>query len=229
MTFNIKILFFLLFFILSINTRRHAAGVENEIVLDYKSSGNKVLLEDAIKRRRSVREYSSKGMTFKDISKLLYFANGVTKEDSFFGNFRAAPSAGATYPIEIYLVSNGIKNLADGLYWYNVENDSIVLKKEGSFNSQVAESCYGQNFISHAESIFIMTAVWERTLKRYHERGRRYVFMDAGHIAQNIYLEATALGLAPCAVGAFDDGKMNTFLSIDGKKESCVYIMVVGK
>jgi len=200
-----------------------------EISLDYETPHLGMSIEDTIKQRRSIRHYSHEKMTFNDVSKLLYFANGVTKKNPLFGNFRAAPSAGALYPIEIYFVSNGIPDLADGLYWFNVDNNSIVIKRKGVFADQIAKFCYGQRFISQAETIFFMNAVWERTTRRYGERGRKYVLLDAGHIAQNFYLEATALGLAPCAIGAFNDNQINNFLEIDGKKESCIYIMVIGK
>lgn len=204
-------------------------GVEKVISSNMESPSEGLLLEEAIKRRRSIRTYSDERMTFTEVSKLLYLANGITKRGSFFRNFRAAPSAGAQYPIEIYLAANGIRNLADGVYWFNVENNSLVLKKEGNYAERIAQFCFGQQFIAQAEAIFIMTAVWERTMGRYGQRGKQYIFLDAGHIAQNIYLEATSLGLAPCAIGAFTEGKINTLLGVDGKRESCVYIMVVGK
>ena len=204
-------------------------SANEEILLSIEPDKTDVPIEDIILQRRTIREYSSEQMTFNEASKLLYFANGITQKNSLYKNFRAAPSAGALYPIEIYLVSNGVSDLRDGLYWFNVKNNSLVIKRKGSFANEIAQFCYGQRFIAQAEAIFLMTAVWRRTTGVYGERGRRYVILDAGHIAQNIYLEATALGLAPCAIGAFNDNQINAFLEVKSSEESCVYIMVVGK
>ncbi|MBU1863406.1 MAG: SagB/ThcOx family dehydrogenase [Candidatus Omnitrophica bacterium] len=190
---------------------------------------NAMSVEETIKKRRSVRSYTGGKITLNDVSQLLYYANGITHREPPFGGFRAAPSAGATYPIELYVVSNMIDGLEDALYWYDVEKNTLEKKKKGNFVQAIAERSYGQQFIANAQVIILMTAVWQRTTGRYGERGRRYVILDAGHIGENIYLEATSLNLAPCAVGAFDDEQINDFLDIDGQRESCIYIMVVGK
>lgn len=185
-------------------------------------------LEEAIKKRRSVRTYSEKALTLEEISQLLFAAQGITGE--YYGQpLRSAPSAGALYPIEIYLVVGNVKNLKPGIYHYAVLEHSLELLKEGDFRKKLRSAALDQEMVEDAAVTFILTTIWERVTHKYEERGYRYAYIEAGHISQNIYLQATSLGLGSVSVGAFFDDKVNKLLEIDGEKESAIYLHPVGR
>ncbi len=184
-------------------------------------------LEEAIKARRSERDYSGKTMSIEELSHLLYAASGITgKSDA--QPLRAAPSAGALYPVETYAVVNNIEGLQMGLYHYNVREHALELLKEGNYRGKITHCALDQEMAGQANVTIILTAVFERTTWKYDERGYRYVYMEAGHISQNIYLQATSLGLGSVAIGAFYDDALNEFLGIDGKAEAAIYMHAIG-
>lgn len=174
-------------------------------------------LEKAIFLRRSVREFLNRALDEKEISQLLWSSYGVTNKKGF----KTVPSAGATFPMEIYTVS------VEGIYHYLSEEHSIELVKKGDFRKDLAEAALGQEFIEDAGLSIVICAVYERTTLYYGDRGYRYVYMEAGHIAQNIHLQSVALNLASVAVGAFDDNKVKKVLSLPGNIAP-IYIIVVG-
>lgn len=180
----------------------------------------------AVERRRSVRRYSGEAMSLSEFSHLLYYSEGITERR--FG-LRAAPSAGALYPIELYPVVNNVEGLSSGIYHYSAEDHSLDVVREGDFREELARHGAGQRFMGRANVALIMTAVFERSRWRYRERANRYIFLEAGHIGQNVHLVATSLGLGSCAIGAFYDDGFNGMLGLDGVGESVIYIMVVGK
>lgn len=185
-------------------------------------------LEEALTKRRSIREYSKKPITMAELSQLLFSAQGVTGE--IYGTLlRTAPSAGALYPFEIYFFVNNMENLKKGLYHYSVRDHSIVLIKEGDFRSELLKASLEQEMVRDAAVVFVLAAVFDRTRSKYGERGYRYVYMEAGHISQNIYLQATSLGLGSVVIGAFLDDQINKLIGIDGKKEAVIAIHPVGK
>lgn len=185
------------------------------------------VLEEAIERRRSVRNYSSKAITQAQLSQLLFAAQGIT--DQIDGHaLRAAPSAGALYPFEVYVIVNNVKNLTRGIYHYAVLEHVLELIEEGDFRKKIINAGLGQDILGKAGVTFVLSAVFDRTRSKYGERGYRYIYMEAGHISQNIYLQAVSLGLGSVGVAAFFDEKVNKLIGVDGQKESVVYLHPVG-
>ncbi len=185
-----------------------------------------VSVEEAISRRRSVRSYADKPLSLLHVSQLLWAAQGIT--DPARG-LRAAPSAGATYPLEVYVVvgAGGVIGLEAGVYRYYPESHEIKLVKLGDLRKMLAEACLGQSWVREAPVSIVITAVYERTTSRYGERGERYVHMEAGHVGENIYLECVSLGLGCVVVGAFYDHDVARILAIPAG-ESPLYVIPVG-
>lgn len=185
-------------------------------------------LEDALKKRRSVRGYSRKPITMQELSQLLFAAQGITGK--IYGTYlRTAPSAGALYPYEIYIFVNNVERLKNGIYHYSIRDHSIVLIKEGDFRDRLLKAALEQEMVRDAGVVFVLSSIFDRTRSKYGERGYRYVYIEAGHISQNIYLQATSLGLGSVVVGAFLDEEINKLIGIDGKKEAAIVIHPVGK
>jgi len=159
---------------------------------------------------------------------LLYLADGITAHKYGIG-FRSAPSAGALYPIEIYPVVNRVTGLEPGIYHYNVRDHALELLKGGDYRGQLIRYCLGQEMPGTANVVLILTAIFHRTRWKYRERAYRYVMLEAGHIGQNIYLAATAMGMGACAIGAFLDDPINRLLEVDGVREAVVYLLTVGR
>lgn len=185
-------------------------------------------LEEAIKKRRSIRHYKNEPLQLKEVSQLLFAAQGVTGRAG--GQpLRSAPSAGALYPFEIYLIVNDVEGLQKGIYHYSPIEHSIEMIRSGDYRGEITRACLDQEMVGEAGVVFVLTAIFERTTWKYGERGYRYVYMEAGHISQNIYLQATSLGLGSVVIGAFYDKKVDKLLGIDGERECTIYIHAVGK
>jgi len=184
-------------------------------------------LEEAIARRRSIRRFTPQPISQSQLSQILWAAQGTT-DDSW--KYRAVPSAGATYPLEIFVVcgSNCIEEIDDGVYHYNPDSHSLTRHHKGDMRLELAGAALDQEFIYEAPVDIVICAVYERTAMRYGARGERYVHMEVGHAGQNIYLEAAALGLATVAIGAFYDEQVREVLRLD-KQYKPLYIMPVGK
>lgn len=185
-----------------------------------------LILEEAIKKRRSLRLFSGEPLTLPELSQLLYAAAGITARQGEV-NLRAAPSHGEAYPIEIYLVVRNVSGLNLGLYHYLPLEHSLELLKEG--NTEAGSICINYRDALKAGVVFFLAAIPERITAKFDVRGYRYIYLEAGHISQNLYLEATSLGLGSVAIGSFYDEDVNAMLGIDGRKEFCVYVHVVGK
>lgn len=183
-------------------------------------------LEEAIKKRRSVRAFSGEPLTLLELSQLLYAAAGITAKKGEI-NLMATPSHGETYPIEIYSLVRNVSGIAPGLYHYLPLEHSLELIKEGDI--EVNSICINIAELNKAGVIFFLTAIPERITAKFDVRGFRYIYIEAGHISQNLYLQATSLGLGSVAIGSFYDVDVNSMLGIDGRKEFCVYAHVVGK
>jgi len=185
-----------------------------------------VSVEEAISKRRSIREYSEEPITLHELSQLLWSAQGITDP---IRKLRAAPSAGATYPIEVYVVigEDCVEGLQSGVYHYVPHNHRIDLLLKGDLRSDLSAASLGQAWIAEAPMNIVITAVYERTTARYGDRGTRYVHMEAGHVAENIYLEATALNLGTVTVGAFNDEEVQKVLGLPDDCEP-LYVMPVG-
>lgn len=186
-----------------------------------------ITVEEALKKRRSIRNYSTKPITKEQLSQLLFAAQGVTGK--MYGTaLRTAPSAGALYPFEVYVVVNNVQDLPRGIYHYCVLNHAIELVKAGDFRDKVTDAGLKQEMLGDAGATFILSAIFDRVRHKYGERGLRYVYMEAGHISQNIYLQAVSLGMGSVCAGAFLDEKVNKLIDIDGQKEAAIYLHAVG-
>ncbi len=194
---------------------------EKEIILPAPTLEGNVSVEKAIKRRRSVRSFKKESLTIEQISQLLWSAQGITGTLHGF-SFRAAPSAGALYPLEVYTVVKA------GIYHYIPAEHKLVLIKEGDFRRKLANAGLSQSAISTAPLDIVITAVYERTTVKYGERSIRYVHIEVGHVAENILLQATSLGLGSVTIGAFYDEKVKNVLGCS-EEEVPLYIIPVGK
>lgn len=172
----------------------------------------KVLLE----KRYSCRNFQDRALSLDDVASILW-ATGGKKYDSVTGATRTIPSAGATYPLELYVVvgKNCIDKLKEGVYHYLLEEHSLEFTQEGDKRAELAKACLSQDFIREAPLSLIIVANFKRTTSRYGERGERYVYMEAGHAGQNIYLAVANLGLSTVEVGAFIDEQVKQVLSLD--------------
>ncbi len=197
------------------------------IQLPSPSQKGSVSLEEAIARRRSIRDFTPEPISQSQLSQILWAAGGITNTR---GRYRTVPSAGATYPLEIFAVCgrNSIEGIGAGIYHYNIDSHSLTLHYEGDVRLALARAALDQEFIYEAPVDIIICALYERTTGRYGARGERYVYMEVGHAGQNIYLQATALGLATVAIGAFNDEQVREVLRLD-KQYKPLYIMPVGR
>ena len=184
-------------------------------------------LEKAIAGRMSIRKLSDKPLTLPQLSRLLLSADGLTRRYADYA-FRSAPSGGALYPIDIYIIAANIDSLTSGLYHFQVSDSSLELVKPGDFNDSIHHASNGQAAVGSSALTVVMTARFDRITAKYADRGYRYAYIEAGSICQNIYLQATALGLGTVAVGAFNDDALNKLLEIDGVSEAALLIMPVG-
>ncbi len=187
-------------------------------------------VEEALYKRRSYRNYSGETLSLANVSQLLWSAYGVTKTVQGSGRmYKTAPSAGALYPLEVYLLAGNVESIKAGLYKYLPATHKISLKMTGDMREDTKNACLGQKMIADAPASIVFTAVYERTTTKYGKRGKeRYVCMDLGHAAQNVYLQATTLGLGTCAVGAFDDHLLHKLFQLPSEEE-VLYLMPIGK
>ena len=197
------------------------------IHLPLPSQKGEISLEEAIARRRSIRDFTSQSVSQSQLSQILWAAQGITGTQ---GRYRAVPSAGATYPLEIFVVcgKNGVEQIDAGVYHYEIDSHSLSLHCGGDIRLALARAALGEEGIYQAPIDIVICAIFERTGLRYGSRGERYVHMEVGHAGQNIYLQTTALGLATFAIGAFHDEQVREVLRLD-KQYKPLYIMPVGK
>lgn len=181
-------------------------------------------LNDALALRRSGRSYIQEPMHIKQVSQLLWSAQGINNED----NFRTAPSAGATFPLEIFVMTNNISGLDKGIYHYQPEDHALELVHQGDYSSELMKAALGQSMIKDAALVVIFGAVPERTTARYGKRGERYVHNEIGHASQNLHLQASALGLSTVVVGAFKDDEVENVLQLNNEIR-VLYLMPVGR
>ena len=202
-------------------------GQPPRIHLPSPSQKGSISLEEAIAQRRSVRDFTPEPISQSQLSQILWATQGITDTSL---RLRAVPSAGATYPLEIFVVCgrNGIEQISEGIYHYNIAHHSLTLHHEGDVRLDLARAASDEEMIYQAPVDIIICALYERTTLHYGSRGERYVHIEVGHAGQNIYLQATALGLATVAIGAFYDEQVREVLRLD-KQYKPLYIMPVGK
>ena len=181
-----------------------------------------------LNQRRSQRRYQSEPLQEAELSQLLWAAQGITLERQGYG-FRTAPSAGALYPVETYVVINNVEGIEPGIYHYAIETHELEQLKTGNFGSKIAKAALDQGIASQANVVFVWTGVFGRSKWKYRERAYRYVYLDAGHIAENLALAAVALGLGSCQIAALYDEEANDLLDVDGVEESTIYMTTVGR
>lgn len=181
-----------------------------------------VSVEEAMLKRRSIRSYKNEALTIEEVSQLLWSAQGIT---AGWGG-KTVPSAGATYPLEIYLVVGNVKGIEPGVYHYLEETHEIVKINGKDIRKELTRAALGQEYINNAPISIVIAAKYARTTARYGERGIRYVDNEVGHCGQNIHLQCEALGLGTVVIGAFHDEQVKKILGI---KEEPRYIMPVGK
>ena len=185
---------------------------------------SKVLLE-----RRSQRNFSGKSTNVTRVGTLLFYSSGIIPGTKHWNSTRRFyPSAGARYPLEVYLSASNVKGLKNGLYHYNVRGHLLdVLWQRQDLNKTISRLT-NQDWVRKSNVIILITSVFQRTQTKYGNRGLRHIFLESGHLAQNIYLIATALGLKVCAIGGFVDDRINKIIDIDGKGEGILYILAMG-
>jgi SagB-type dehydrogenase family enzyme len=183
-------------------------------------------LEEAIETRRSIRDYGDELLSLEELSRLLHAAQGITAPRR---GFRAAPSAGALYPIETYAVVHDVAGLEPGLYHYTVLDHGLERLQARNLRGAITVAGIGQEMLGQAQVCFVLSAIFQRLRWKYHERTYRYALMEAGHIGQNLYLAATSMGLGACAVGAFLDDELNDLIGLDGQGEAALYMISVGQ
>ncbi len=191
-----------------------------------------VSVEETMLNRRSIRDFKPDALSLEQVSQVLWAAYGITKEmstPSFLrGGLKTAPSAGALYPLEIYVVIGNVKGLEKGIYKYLPEGHFLMKTYDQDVRKELAEAALNQEFIEQAPISLFYSAVFSRTTKKYKSRGReRYVCMDLGHSAENVCLQVVAMGLGTCAVGAFEDRMVSNVMMIPDEEEP-LYIMPIG-
>lgn len=207
---------------------RGRSGAMDEIALPPPATAGGPGLWEVLRRRRSGRSYARTPLRLEEISQLLWAAQGVTAME--YGHlFRTAPSAGALYPVETYAVLNNVSGAVPGVYRYEVARHALMLIGEGEYGRGLAAAALGQEMAAEAGAVLAWTAVVERSRVKYRQRCYRYIYLDAGHIAQNLSLAAEGLGLGCCCIGALFDDDVNELLGADGLEETIVYMACVGR
>ncbi|HEY7165716.1 MAG TPA: SagB/ThcOx family dehydrogenase [Candidatus Binatia bacterium] len=195
----------------------------NRIHLPAPLDSSIVSIEQVLLSRRSVREFSARPLEFSHVSQLAWAAQGISGPDH-----RTAPSAGALYPLNVCLAAGKVLHLRSGIYNYDSQNHDLMLVFEGDKRRELSEAALSQTSILDAAAVFAISAVYKRTTSKYGERGIRYVHMEAGHSAQNLLLQAAALGLGSVLVGAFSDDRVREVLMLNAD-EAPLYLIPVGK
>lgn len=194
---------------------------QDVIILPKPNYKSQVSIEEALQKRRSVRSYGKDSLELTEVSQLLWAAYGTIS-----GRKKTCPSAGATYPLEIYLVAGEVKGLKTGFYRYNPDDHTLKLLNKNDYRKQLTEASLHQEYIQEAPASIVIAADFKRTTKVYGNRGERYVYMEVGHCGQNIHLQCESLNLGTVIIGAFEDDKIKSILQI---KEDPMYIMPVGR
>jgi SagB-type dehydrogenase family enzyme len=184
-------------------------------------------LWQCLARRRSQRRYQRRELSREEIGELLWATQGVTAAAGQL-LLRASPSAGALYPVETYVAVHRVEDLEQGIWHFQVPGAALELIVPGDCRRELVEAGLGQDFLGTAAAVFIWTGVLNRARWKYRERAIRYLFLDAGHICQNLMLAATALGLGACPVGAFFDEEVEALVRVDGIEEVALYLAAVG-
>lgn len=188
-------------------------------------SQGRMSVEEALSKRRTVRQFARRELDLAQVSQLLWGTDGISDPRGL----RTAPSAGATYPLELYLVvgERSVKDLAPGVYRYLPASHTLELTQKGDLRAAVARDCLHQSWMAEAPVMVVFAAEYRRCMARYSDRGIRYTHMEVGHAGQNLFLQAEALGLACGIVGAFQDRALQKTLQLPAAHEPLL-VMPVG-
>ena len=188
--------------------------------------------EEVLSQRRSRRSFSGEAVSIEAISQILWAANGISEAPDHPGKYkglRTTPSAGATYPLELYLLAGNITGIDPGVYRYSPSGHSLTRVIDRDIKTEMASAALNQDMIESAPACLFFSAVYDRSTNVYGRRGsERYVCMDLGHAAQNVYLQAEALHLGTCAIGAFNDLAVIRLMQLPDH-ETPLYIMPIGR
>jgi len=192
-----------------------------------------ISLAKVIEQRRSLRKYADQPLSQQDLSFLLWsasWARDFRTSERMEITLRNVPSAGARHPFECYLLVRDVEGIKAGLYYYHpVKHCLIRLEADDKVAEQVFDGCVQQDMVKNEPVTFIFSSVPYRTGWRYGQRGYRYLYLDAGHVGQNIHLAAEAIDAGACMIGAYQDEAMNDIIGVDGVEEFVIYICTVGK
>ncbi|MDH4222474.1 MAG: SagB/ThcOx family dehydrogenase [candidate division Zixibacteria bacterium] len=192
------------------------------ITLPKVSFTSKTSVEEALAKRRSIRDYKDEPLKLEELSQLLWSAQGITSD---WGG-RTAPSAGAKYPLEIFAVVGKVEKLDPGIYRYIPQGHSLIKVKDEDRRNALSSASLDQSPVKEAPVVIVVTAIYKRTMQKYGERGIRYAHIEVGHACQNIYLQAESLNLGTVEIGAFEDEEVKKVLNL--RDEEPLAIMPVG-
>lgn len=181
-------------------------------------------LESALWERRSIREYQDSALSIAEVSQLLWAAQGINRPPKY----RTAPSAGALYPLEVYLLAGMVDDIPAGLYRYRPQSHDLEQIFLGDRRAQLSSAALDQEMVEEAPAVIVITAVYERTTVKYGDRGIQYVHMEVGSAAQNVYLQAASLDLGTVFIGAFFDDRVTNTLDLP-KDETPLALLPVGR
>ncbi len=196
---------------------------DERVQLPTPNFDGKISVEKAIKQRRSIRSYKQEPLTLAQVGQILWAAQGITNDNGF----RATPSAGAIYPLEIYLIAGKMTDLVSGVYKYLSKDHVIIKISNGDKRSELSDAALSQEWIKEAPISIVVCGIYERTSKKYGENASKFVHMEVGCVAQNIYLQTTAMGLGTTFVGAIEKEKIVSVLHLD-ENEHALCILPVG-
>lgn len=205
----------------SVTTMRN--GLET-IKLSEPRYESETSVEEALLARRSVRDYKNEPLMLEEVSQLLWAAQGITDKKGL----RAAPSAGALYPLKLYAVIGNVDNISKGIYKYKPQSHELAKVAEGDKRMELYNAALNQSAVKDAAVAVVFSAVYEGTTEKYGERGERYAHLETGHAAQNVYLQAVALDLGTVVIGAFDDSEVKKIMNMQNDEQP-LYIMPVGR
>ena len=183
-----------------------------------------VSLEQTLQHRRSLRKFSDEPLSLNQVGQLLWAAQGVTDSRGF----RTAPSAGALYPLDTYLIAGKVMDLEPGVYRYVPHSHALIQKASGEKRPQLSRAALGQLPVREAPATILFTAVYDRSTGKYGPRGHQYAHIEAGHAAQNITLQAVALNLGSVVIGAFQDDLVRQAIDLE-PRSTPLYIIPVGR
>ena len=186
-----------------------------------------ITFAEVLQKRKSIRTFSNQPLSKADLAFLLWASTGIQRTEHGY-EFRTSPSAGALYPIETYIAANNLEDVERGIYHYNIKNHSLEEIRLGDFGDNLAHAALDQEMCADASVVFIWTAIFTRSKWKYSQRAYRYIYLDAGHVAENLALAAASITCGSCEVGAFFDDELNSIVGLDGTQESTICLSVVG-